>query len=136
MNNFITVARIAKDPESFKTKSDKAGVRLLLAIPRPYSKSRTEGSQDADFMNAVAYSATAEFILRNATKGSRLHVSGCVRADRYVKDGQTRYSVPYILIDQVNLIDFKKNDAQQGTPTNNTSTSSNSDDGWGEDIPF
>ena len=129
MNNFKTMVRVAKDPEKFNTKSEKSGIKFLMAIPRPYSKNREQGAQDADFISGVAFGSTAEFLERNITKSSRLVVDGALRSDRYQKDGQTRYSMPYILIDEVTLVDFKTQPSQN--------TVSAPQDNWGNsDIPF
>lgn len=138
MSNFKDMVRLASDGESFNTKSGKSGVKLLLAVPRPYRKDAPAGSQTADFINAVAYGNTADFILRNIAKGARVLVEGNIRVDQYEKDGKRRNSLPYILINEVTPIDFKgnghgNNSAQGPTP----STPATSDDGWGnEDIPF
>ena len=136
MTNFKDLVRLAKTPETFTTKAGKSGVRLLMAISRPYSKNRDESAQNADFIHAVAYGSTADFIVRNADKGSRINVTGSLRADRYVKDGATKYSIPYILVDEVVPVDFKKTDGGNSSapPANNTQVTN--DDGWGEDIPF
>ena len=130
MNNFKAMVRVAKDLETFKTKSEKQGVKLLLTIPRPYNKNRDESAQDADFINAVAFGATAEFLIR---KGTRMVVDGSIRSDRYQKDGQNRYSMPYVLIDEVLLVDFKNNEHKTDSPQ---APQKSDDDGWGADVPF
>ena len=136
MNNFKTMVRVAKDIEKFNTKSGKAGVKFLMAIQRPYSKNREQGVQDADFISGVAFGSTAEFLERNIAKGSRLVVDGALRSDRYQKDGQTRYSMPYILIDEVTLVDFK-NSGQNSNAQPAQNTVAAPPDDWGNsDIPF
>ena len=136
MNNFKTMVRVAKDPEKFNTKSGKSGIKFLMAIPRPYSKNREQGAQDADFISGVAFGSTAEFLERNITKSSRLVVDGALRSDRYQKDGQTRYSMPYILIDEVTLVDFK-NSGQNSNAQSVQNTVAAPPDDWGNsDIPF
>lgn len=133
MNNFKAMVRVAKDLETFKTKSEKQGVKLLLTIPRPYNKNRDESAQDADFINAVAFGSTAEFLIRNVEKGTRMVVDGSIRSDRYQKDGQNRYSMPYVLIDEVLLVDFKNNEHKTDSPQ---APQKSDDDGWGADVPF
>lgn len=135
MNNFKTLVRVAKDPEKFNTKSGKNGIKFLMAIPRPYSKNREKGAQDADFINGVAFSATADFLERNISKGTRLVVDGALRSDRFQKDGQTRYSAPYILIDEVTLVDFK-NGQNTHSASAQPDQSASADDWGSSDIPF
>ena len=136
MINFNAVGRLANNVVPSSTKSGKAMAKFTFAVPRPYSSKRPEGAQDADFMTCVVFGNTAEFVQRNFRKGSRAHISGAIRTDKYEKDGKTKYSMPYILIDEIDIIDFKSKDATAAKPTETASTSSNSDDDWGEDIPF
>lgn len=138
MNNFKTMVRVAKDHlEKFNTKSGKSGIKFLMAIHRPYSKNREQGAQDADFISGVAFGSTAEFLERNITKSSRLVVDGALRSDRYQKDGQTRYSMPYILIDEVTLVDFKNSGQNSNVQQPSQNTVSAPPDDWGNsDIPF
>lgn len=136
MNNFKSLVRVAKDPEKFSTKSGKSGIKFLMAVPRPYSKNRDQSAQDADFISGVAFGSTAEFLERNIAKGARLVVDGALRSDRYQKDGQTRYSMPYILIDEVTLVDFK-NSGQNSNAQPVQNTVAAPPDDWGNtDIPF
>ena len=134
MINFHALGRLANEVTTATTKSGKTMAKFLLAVPRPYNSKRPEGAQDADFINCIAFSGTAEFIQRNFHKGSRAHITGSIRTDRYEKDGKNKYSTPYVLIENIDIIDFKSKDVAATQPTT-TASSSNQDD-WGEDIPF
>lgn len=133
MSNFKDMVRLAKDVETFTTKNGKSGAKLVLAIPRPYRKDAPQGAPTADFVTAVAYSGTAEFINRNLRKGARVLVEGNLRVDQYEKDGVRRYST-YVLINEVVPIDFNKSN---GDAAPAQASSAPADDGWGSsDIPF
>lgn len=133
--NFHAFGRLANEVELSSTKSGKSLAKFRLAIPRPYSTKRPDGAQDADFINCVSFGSTAEFIHRNFNKGSRALVEGSIRTDKYEKEGKTRYSIPYVLLETIQIIDFKSKDANSSPSPTNSAVESN-DDGWGEDIPF
>lgn len=133
MVNFNALGRLANEVAVSTTKSGKTMAKFLLAVPRPYNSKRPEGAQDADFVNCVVFGSTADFVQRNFHKGSRAHVAGSIRTDKYEKDGKNKYSTPYVLIESIDIIDFKSKDVAATQPT--TASSSNGDD-WGEDIPF
>ena len=135
MLNFNAVGRLANEISLSSTKSGKAMAKFTFAIPRPYSSKRPEGAQDADFMTCVVFGNTAEFVQRNFRKGSRAHIAGSIRTDKYEKDGKNRYSMPYVLIEEIDIIDFKSKDVVATQPATASTSSSDGDD-WGEDIPF
>ena len=130
--NFHALCRLATDVKVTSTNSGKTIAKFAVAIPRPYSSKRAEGAQDADFMNAVAFSGTADFISRHFKKGSRILLEGSIRTDRYEKEGQTRYSMPYVLISEVSIIDFNKSNGD----TTPAPSSAPADDWGNSDIPF
>ena len=135
--NFHALCRLATDVKVTSTNSGKTIAKFAVAIPRPYSSKRAEGAQDADFMNAVAFSGTADFISRHFKKGARILLEGSIRTDRYEKEGQTRYSMPYVLISEVSIIDFNKSNGDTTPAPNQSVASSAPADDWGNsDIPF
>jgi len=135
--NFHALCRLAADVKVTSTNSGKSIAKFAVAIPRPYSSKRAEGAQDADFINAVAFGGTADFISRHFQKGSRILLEGSIRTDRYEKEGQTRYSMPYVLISEVSIIDFNKSNGDATPATNQSVEASAPADDWGNsDIPF
>lgn len=133
--NFKDMGRIASDFKVSQTNSGKSVLRFSIAFPRPYNPKRVEGAQDADFIGCTAFGATADFIQRNFHKGSRILVEGTVRSDKYEKDGQTKYSLPYILVESCLIIDFNKSN-NQAAPAQNSAPSAPADDWGNSDIPF
>lgn len=136
--NFKDMGRIAGDFKTSQTNSGKSVVRFTVAFPRPYNPKRAEGAQDADFIGCTAFAATADFIQRNFHKGSRILVEGTLRSDKYEKEGQTKYSLPYVLVENCLIIDFNKSNSQTApAQAQNTNAPSAPADDWGSsDIPF
>ena len=73
MNIWIGSGRLTKDPAVKYTQSGKACANFTLAIDRRRS---TDGKQQADFIQCVAWEKTAEIISQYVTKGQKIAVEG------------------------------------------------------------
>ena len=87
INKVILVGRITKDPELRKTSSGISTVSFTLACNRRFSNS--QGGQDADFINCVAWRQSADFMANYVKKGSLLGVEGRIQTRNY-KDQSDR----------------------------------------------
>ena len=86
MNNWIGLGRLVWDPETNYTQQGKVYVQFSLAINRKYKNA--DGSQDADFIDCVAWGKIAEAIGNHVHKGQRLLVEGTLNINAYEgKDG-------------------------------------------------
>ena len=78
MNKVVLVGRLTKDPElRFTANKGTAVTRFTLAVNRDYKKE--DGTQEADFINCIAYSKRAEVIAQYLTKGKRFSIAGSIR---------------------------------------------------------
>ncbi|UBK54509.1 single-stranded DNA-binding protein [Clostridium perfringens] len=104
MNKVVLVGRLTKDPElRFTANKGTAVTRFTLAVNRDYKKE--DGTQEADFINCIAYSKRAEIIAQYLTKGKRFTVSGSIRTGSYdAQDGTRRYTT-YVVVDGFDFID-------------------------------
>ncbi|HAT4130485.1 single-stranded DNA-binding protein [Clostridium perfringens] len=104
MNKVVLVGRLTKDPElKFTVNKGTAVTRFTLAVNRDYKKE--DGTQEADFINCIAYSKRAEIIAQYLTKGKRFTVSGSIRTGSYdAQDGIRRYTT-YVVVDGFDFID-------------------------------
>lgn len=104
MNKVVLVGRLTKDPElKFTVNKGTAVTRFTLAVNRDYKKE--DGTQEADFINCIAYSKRAEIIAQYLTKGKRFTVSGSIRTGSYdAQDGTRRYTT-YVVVDGFDFID-------------------------------
>ncbi|TBX17479.1 single-stranded DNA-binding protein [Clostridium perfringens] len=104
MNKVVLVGRLTKDPElKFTANKGTAVTKFTLAVNRDYKKE--DGTQEADFINCIAYSKRAEIIAQYLTKGKRFTVSGSIRTGSYdAQDGTRRYTT-YVVVDGFDFID-------------------------------
>lgn len=104
MNKVVLVGRLTKDPElKFTANKGTAVTRFTLAVNREYKKE--DGTQEADFINCIAYSKRAEVIAQYLTKGKRFSIAGSIRTGSYdAQDGTRRYTT-YVVVDGFDFID-------------------------------
>lgn len=124
LNKVILGGRFTADPELKTTPSGVSVCQFGLAVNRKYSK---EGEQNTDFINCVAWRATAEFISRYFHKGSSLCIVGNIQTRSYTdKDGIKR-NVTEVIVDEAMFVDSKQEgqnspSAAQNNPSVNGSS--------------
>ncbi len=82
LNKVILGGRLTADPELKLTPSGVPVVSFGLAINRRFQSRSTEGAPaqtQVDFINIVAWRATAEFISRYFRKGSAICIVGSIQ---------------------------------------------------------
>ena len=90
LNKIFLQGRLVADPEMRHTPSGVAVATLRLAVDRDF-KDRETGEKKADFINVVAWRATAEFVSRYFTKGRMAVVEGRLQMRDYTdRDGNSR----------------------------------------------
>ncbi|HAT4306731.1 TPA: single-stranded DNA-binding protein [Clostridium perfringens] len=104
MNKVVLVGRLTKDPElRFTANKGTAVTRFILAVNRDFKKE--DGTQEADFINCIAYSKRSEVIAQYLTKGKRFSIAGSIRTGSYdAQDGTRRYTT-YVVVDGFDFID-------------------------------
>ena len=128
MNTVQLLGRMVKDPD-INVTSNTTVAKFTLAVNR-FKKG------EADFINCVAFSKTAENIANFFFKGNQIAVKGRIQTGSYdAQDGTKRYTTD-VVVEGFDFIDGNKKD-------NNTSSDENinnalmeemgGDDG---DIPF
>lgn len=117
MNKVVLVGRLTKDPElRFTANKGTAVTRFTLAVNRDYKKE--DGTQEADFINCIAYSKRAEVIAQYLTKGKRFSIAGSIRTGSYdAQDGTRRYTT-YVVVDGFDFIDSSNGQANSGNNFN------------------
>ena len=85
MNRILLQGRLTKAPEiRLTTKNDKVA-RFTLAVDRDFNREET------DFINCVAFKATAAFIESYFGKGDMILLAGRLQMQQYTaKDGSNR----------------------------------------------
>lgn len=81
MNKVILMGRIASDLELKTTPNGVSVCTFRLAVDRDYQKKGEE--KVTDFLNIVAWRATAELIVKWFAKGKMLAIEGAMQARPY-----------------------------------------------------
>ena len=106
MNKVILMGRLTRDPEvRYTTNTNALVCSFSLAVNRRF---KTEGQPDADFINIVAWSKTAEFCSKYFTKGQQVGVIGRMQTRNYDdKDGKKVY-VTEVVAEEAYFADSKR----------------------------
>lgn len=119
LNVAILMGRLVADPEIRHTPNDIAVTSFTIAVDRSYVKVGTE--RQTDFIDIVAWRATAEFVCKYFRKGQMIAVQGSIQTRSYTdKDGNKRKAFE-IVADNVHFADSKR-DNSAPTMGGNTST--------------
>lgn len=120
LNRIAIMGRFTRDPELKYTPSGKAVLSFTLACDRDYQPKA--GDKKTDFVDCVAWNATAEFISRYFSKGRMAIVSGSLESRKWEsKNGDKRISWE-VRVESIYFGDSKKDD-QRGTNAASPSSS-------------
>ena len=126
LNKIFIMGRLTRDPELRRTQSGTPVTSFSLAVDRDYKTQ--SGEKETDFIDVVAWRATAEFVAKYFTKGRMAVVEGRLQIRDYTnKDGQKR-RVAEIVADNIYFGDSKRDNDGEGSAYNNPPSY---DDGYG-----
>lgn len=95
MNKVVLMGRLTKDVEMRQTPSGTSVARFSIAVSRRF---KSEGQQQADFINCVAWRQTGEFISRYFQKGSMIAVVGSIQSRSWDgQDGKKQYATEVVV---------------------------------------
>ena len=111
LNHITLMGRLTRDPELRRTQSGTAVTSFTLAVDRDF-KSQF-GEKETDFIDIVAWRATAEFVSKYFTKGRMAVVEGRLQIRDWTdKEGNKRTSAE-IVADNVYFGESKRRDGEQ-----------------------
>ncbi len=105
MNKICMIGRLTKDVEVKYTKSNTPVASFTLAVNRRFAK---EGEQQADFINIIAWSKTAEFCSKYFKKGQQIGLVGRIQTRNYEKENGTKVYVTEVVAEEVYFAGEKK----------------------------
>ena len=109
LNKSVIMGRFVRDPEIRHTTSGTPVTTFTLAVDRDF-KDKDTGEKKADFIDCVAWRATAEFVYRFFSKGRMAVVEGRLQIRDWTdKEGKKRKAAE-IIADNVYFADSKKED--------------------------
>lgn len=113
LNRIVIMGRLTKAPELRKTASGLSCANFSLAVERDVADSQT-GKRETDFIDCVAWRATADFVSKYFSKGSMAVVSGRLQIRPWQdKNGNNRRTAE-IVTDNIYFGSSKK-DSQGST---------------------
>ena len=83
LNEVCIHGRLVADPEIRKTSAKKSVCNFVVAVDRDYTDD--EGNRDTDFLDCVAWGASADFMEKYFKKGNLIVVTGSL-AKRFWED--------------------------------------------------
>lgn len=108
-----------------QNENSTAIARYSLAVPRKFKR---DGEPDCDFFNCVSFGKMGEFAERYLHKGTKVLVSGRLKADSYTnKDGQ-KVNTVNVIVEEQEFCESKNANGQNESRTQ--STPQNNGDGW------
>ena len=113
MNQVIEIGRIAGDVEVKTTAGGVSVCSFSLAVRRSYPDA--SGEYLTDFFRCVAWRATAEYLRKYAYKGQKIAVIGALQNRSYDANDGTKRHVTEIVVDNVELQEFKKDESGSGS---------------------
>ena len=107
LNHIVIMGRLARDPELRRTQTGTPVASFRLAVDRDF-KDKSTGERSTDWIDVVAWRATAEFVSRYFTKGRMAVVEGRLQMRDWTdKDGNKRTSAE-VVADNVYFGDSKR----------------------------
>lgn len=117
LNRIVLMGRLTRDPELRKTQSDTPVCSFSLAVDRDYKKDGEK--KETDFIDIVAWRATAEFVSKFFTKGRMAVVEGRLQIRDWTdKEGNKRRSAE-VIADNVYFGDSKPKNGGENVPAFN-----------------
>lgn len=107
-NRAIIAGRMTADPELKNTTSGIETTSFTVAINRPKGK---DGTEQADFINVVAWRQTAEFVVKYFKKGSSVCVVGKIKTRSWTDNNGQKHYATEVVADEVNFVDSKTDSA-------------------------
>lgn len=113
LNKIILQARLVRDPELRRLPNGKSVTSVSVACDRDFSKE--DGEKETDFIDLVAFGATADHIAKWFTKGKMIIVSGRLQIRTWTdKEGNKRRNAE-VVADSVYFGDSKKSSEGNST---------------------
>ena len=116
-NKVILIGNLTADPELKQTQNGISVTSFSIAVSRRFASKNTENTQQADFINIVAWRGTAEFITKYFQKGKSILIVGSLQTRTWTdQNGQKRY-VTEVVADEAQFVEKKGDGASSAAAT-------------------
>lgn len=110
LNQVSIMGRIVRDPELRRTGSGVAVTSFTLAVDRDYM-SKDSNERETDFIDCVAWRASAEYAVKYIRKGDMVAVSGRIQVRSWTDQDGNKRRTTEINAESVYGIPRKREDA-------------------------
>ena len=130
MNKVELVGRLTRDPEVRYTQGKNANAiaRFSVAVNRRFKNN--EGNYDADFINCVAFSKSAEFIEKYFKKGMAIGISGRIQTGNYTNKDGVKVFTTDVVVEEAEFVESKNSGGESARSNVSVNNNTNSVDGF------
>ena len=112
LNSIVIMGRLTRDPDLRMTQNQKSVVNFTLAVDRDYAA--TGERKETDFIDVVAFGATADHIHKYFVKGQMAIVTGRLQLRDWTdREGIKRRSSE-VIVDRIYFGEAKKQEPKPG----------------------
>lgn len=112
LNVIVVMGRLVRDPELRRTNSGTAVTSFTLAVDRDFKGQ--DGERETDFIDVVAWKATAEMVAKFFTKGRMAAVKGRLQLRDWTDKNGVKRRTAEIIADTVFFADRRPDAAARG----------------------
>lgn len=113
LNKIFLQGRLVADPELRQTPSGVSVATFRIAVDRDF-KNKETGEKEADFINIVAWRATAEFVSRYFSKGRLAIVEGRLQIRNYTDREGNKRTAAEVVADNIYFGDSRRDSGDNG----------------------
>lgn len=111
MNKVVLLGRLTKDPDVRYTQTNNTMVATFtLAVNRRFVKPGED--RQADFINCIAWSKTAEFVSKYFKKSQQIAVVGRLQIRNYDDEQSIKHYITEVIAEEVYFAGDKKENTQ------------------------
>lgn len=108
----VLIGRLTRDPELRKTQNGTSVCSFTLAVNR---RQNQDGTQDADFINCVAWNKLADNIQLYQKKGNQLGIEGRINTRSYDNQQGQKVYVTEVVAENVQFLTPRNDFNEQST---------------------
>lgn len=112
INRVVLIGRLTRDPELRKTQNGTSVCSFTLAVNR---RQNQDGTQEADFINCVAWNKLADNIQLYQKKGNQLGIEGRINTRSYDNQQGQKVYVTEVIAENVQFLTPRNDFNEQNT---------------------
>lgn len=116
MNRLTVIGRIVRDIELRDIGDGRIVTNNAIAVARTF---KTDGGQDTDFIDFVAWNKRAELIEQYCNKGDLVGLDGRLQSRNYLNNKQEKVYVVEMLVETVHFLQPRRNQGNSNQQNNN-----------------